>query len=199
MVLWVGLSVYPATAQLNKGAPLSMQRLAPGMTLSAKPGKATPDSLPNPTQVMYKSMMIPGWGQVVNKQVWKVPIIYGLLGGLVTYSVWLNTKYHDYRAAYYNSVYGDKSDFRFGPTPAYIPDNANQESLKYNRNYYRNRRDFIYITVGLAYGLNVLDAYVFAHLRSFTVSDDLSMKPSIHPAMMAGGTPGMKLKIQLGR
>jgi len=176
-----------------------MQRLAPEVALHAKPGKATPDSLPNPTQVMYKSMMIPGWGQVVNKQIWKVPIIYGLLGGLITYSVWVNTKYHDYRAAYYNSVYGDKGDLRFGPTPSYIPDNANEESLKHNRNFYRNRRDFVYITVGLAYGLNVLDAYVFAHLRSFTISDDLSMKPSVHPAMMAGGAPGMKLKIQLGR
>ena len=27
---------------------------------------------PEPKSVMFKSMMIPGWGQIVNKQTWKV-------------------------------------------------------------------------------------------------------------------------------
>src|SRR5690625_4951921 len=40
------------------------------------------DSLPSPNSVMYKSMIIPGWGQITNRQIWKVPIVYGLLGGL---------------------------------------------------------------------------------------------------------------------
>ena len=42
---------------------------------STKPQKKFPD----PHKVLFKSLMIPGWGQVINKQIYKVPIIYALL------------------------------------------------------------------------------------------------------------------------
>lgn len=141
--------------------------------------------------------MIPGWGQIVNKQAWKVPIIYGLLGGLTYYSIYLTRKYHDYRAAYYNLQYGQDGGYKFGPTPAYLSGNVSSRALQYNRNYFRNRRDFIYITIALAYGLNAIDAYVFAHLRSFNVSDDLSMRTTVKPAVVGGQTPGMAIRIDL--
>lgn len=144
---------------------------------------AAPD-YPNPKKVLRQSLIIPGWGQVTNKQVWKVPIVYGLLGGLTYYSIHLHKQYHDYRAAYYNSVYGPEGDFKFGETPSYIPENANEESLRQNRNFYRNRRDLVYVFIGLSYALNAIDAYVFAHLRSFDVSDDLSMKANLKPGLL---------------
>lgn len=153
---------------------------------------------PDPKSVLKQSLIVPGWGQVTNKQAWKVPIVYGLLGGLTYYSVYLHKKYHDYRAAYYNAEYGAEGGYRFGPTPSYIPENANKSALKSNRNFYRNRRDFVYISIGLAYALNVVDAYVFAHLRSFDVSDDLSMKPGIKLMPEKRGqlayTPAISLK-----
>ena len=138
---------------------------------------------PKPGAVLRKSMIIPGWGQITNKQAWKVPIIYGLLGGLAYYSVWLTQQYHDYRAAFYNVTNGVDSDFRFGQTPANIT-STNTTFLRAQRNSFRNRRDFIYVSIVLAYGLNLIDAYVYAHLRSFDVSDDLSMNVSIKPEFM---------------
>lgn len=152
---------------------------------------------PNPKSVMYKSLIIPGWGQVINKQIWKVPLIYGLLGGLAWYSVYLTKTYHDYRAAYYNLNPNTPEDNRFGPTPSYIPENASLEAIRTTRNSLRNRRDFIYITIGLAYGLNVIDAYVYAHMRSFDVSEDLSMRPTFKPAILAEGNPGVTLSLEL--
>ena len=137
---------------------------------------------PDPKMVLRRSLIIPGWGQVTNRQTWKVPLVYGLLGGLTYYSVYLTKQYHDYRAAFYNQ-YTDNTDLRFGPTPVYL-DGAGRESLKSNRNFLRNRRDFIYVTIGLAYILNAVDAYVFAHLRSFDVSDDLSMNTRLKPEMI---------------
>lgn len=154
--------------------------------------------LPDPKSVMFKSMTIPGWGQIVNRQWWKVPIVYGLLGGLAYYSVDLTKKYHDYRAAYYNlnpNIPGD--DLRFGPTPSYIPENANLQQLRNLRNTYRNRRDLVYVGIFLAYGLNVIDAYVFAHMRSFDVSKDLSVRTQIKPAVLAQATPGVTFSIDL--
>lgn len=155
------------------------------------------DSLPSPKSVMYKSMIIPGWGQITNRQIWKVPIVYGLLGGLTWFSIDMTKRYHDYRAAYYNLNDQTPDDMRFGPTPDYIPENANLERLKTIRNSYRNRRDMVYIGIGLAYGLNIIDAYVFAHMRSFDVSKDLSMRTRIEPSILAQSTPGFTLSIDL--
>lgn len=138
---------------------------------------------PKPKKVLKQSLFIPGWGQITNKQAWKIPIIYGTLGGLTYYSIHLHKNYNDYRAAYYNAERGADSDFKFGPTPSNIPENASLEALRQNRNFYRNRRDLVYVFIGLSYALNVIDAYVFAHLRSFDVSDDLSMKPSVQPSI----------------
>lgn len=154
--------------------------------------------LPDPMDVMYKSMMVPGWGQIVNKQAWKVPIVYGLLGGLGWYSAYLTQRYHDYRAAYYNlNPDNPADDLRFGATPSYIPDGTSPEQLRNVRNTYRNRRDLVYVGIFVAYGLNIVDAYVFAHMRSFDVSEDLSMRTKIQPTLTAEATPGISLSIDL--
>lgn len=153
---------------------------------------------PNPKAVVRKSLIIPGWGQVINKQAWKVPIVYGLIGGLSYYSVDLTKQYHDYRAAYYNS-FAVNTDMRFGATPNYLV-GQNVSLLKSNRDFLRNRRDFIYVTVFLSYVLNAVDAYVFAHLRPFDVSDDLSMnrtfKPTNITSPLLGDIPSVSLSIK---
>lgn len=106
------------------------------------------EKFPDPNSVLRKSLLIPGWGQITNKQIWKVPIVYGLIGGLAYYSVTLTKDYHDYRAAYYNS-FEENTDLKFGATPANLT-GLNQAALLSNRNFLRNRRDFIYVTVVLA-------------------------------------------------
>lgn len=140
---------------------------------------------PDPKKVLKQSLMIPGWGQITNGQWWKVPIVYGLLGGLTYYSIQLNSDYKDYRAAYYNLNPNTPDDMKFGPTPGYIPENSNLQALRQNRNFYRNRRDLVFVFIGLSYALNAIDAYVFAHLRSFDVSDDLSLKTDLEPVLIA--------------
>lgn len=163
--------------------------------------KIVPQIFPNPKAVMRKSMLVPGWGQITNKQVWKVPIVYGLIGGLTYYSISLTKDYHDFRAAYYN-LNSDNQDFKFGPTPAYL-ENINSASLLNQRDFLRNRRDFIYVSIALAYILNFVDAYVFAHLRPFDVSDDLSLNtnftPSTKSSIMGNEISIVSLKISLKR
>lgn len=151
---------------------------------------------PSPKSVMFKSMILPGWGQVINDQIWKVPIIYGLLGGLVYYNIYLTKKYHDYRAAYYNLNEESPDDFRFGSTPAYLA-SSNLGFLKAQRNQFRNQRDLSYAYIVLAYGLNIIDAYVFAHLKPFNVSKDLSLNASIGPTMVTETAPGFTLSIDV--
>lgn len=179
----------------------SYQRFVPQHTSLKQDTINSVNDYPNPKRVLHQSLMIPGWGQVTNKQIWKVPIVYGLIGGLTYYSIELHSNYKDYRAAYYNLNPETPDDFKFGPTPDYIAETADLNSLRTNRNYYRNRRDFIYITVVLAYALNAIDAYVFAHLRSFDVSDDLSMNADIQPGVLTSrvseSIPSISLTLKL--
>ncbi|MDR9414906.1 MAG: DUF5683 domain-containing protein [Gracilimonas sp.] len=141
---------------------------------------------PDPKLALRRSLLVPGWGQVTNEQIWKVPIVYGLIGGLVYYSIYTHSQYNDYRAAFYNLNPDSPNDNRFGPTPNYLANVTNPNSLRQNRNFYRNRRDLTFVFIGLAYALNAIDAYVFAHLRPFDVSDDLSLHTKITPGSIAG-------------
>lgn len=141
---------------------------------------ATSDTIPDPVKVMSRSAMAPGWGQAINQQYWKIPVVYGLLGGLTWYSMHMHDRYTDFRAAFYN-LGTDNDDERFGPTPGYIDPTMNPDRLREQRDFFRNRRDFTFVAIFLAYGLNVVDAYVFAHFRDFDVSDDLSANMRVKP------------------
>lgn len=154
---------------------------------------------PQPRQVMLKSLMVPGWGQTTNNQIWKVPIVYGMLGGLIWNSVRLTKRFHDFRAAAFNAqVEGtEMDDMRFGPTPDFLQGDFSVRFLTERRDELRNNRDLMYILTGVAYGLNVLDAYVTAHMKTFNVSDDLSANASFKPSLIEGSNPGFTLSISL--
>jgi hypothetical protein len=153
------------------------------------------DTVPEPRKVMLQSVIIPGRGQITNQQIWKVPIIYGLLASVAGYMVFANQRYQGYKAAYYNS-FEQNRDQRFGPTPAFIPEGQPAEIYRLNRNQFRNNRDLSGVVFVLVYGLNVADAYIFAQLRDFDVSDDLSAGFRIKHENIAGQMhPHLTLKI----
>lgn len=163
-----------------------------------KKSQVVPEGFPKPGRVALQSTMVPGWGQVTNKQWWKVPLVYGGLAGLVYYNINQANTYKDYRAAVYN-LNNPAGDQRFGPTPAYLQSSTNESFLRFTRNNARNQRDISYVYIGLFYGLNVLDAYIFAHLRPFDVGDDLSLAPSLHPSMQhINGQIAPSISFQLG-
>jgi hypothetical protein len=49
-------------------------------------------------------------------------------------------------------------------------------SLQFYRNSYRRDRDYSTLYFILTWGLNIVDATVFGHLKDFDVSEDLSLK-----------------------
>jgi hypothetical protein len=61
--------------------------------------------------------------------------------------------------------------------------NLSMGSLQNYRNQFRRDRDYAILFFLLAWGLQVADATVFAHLKQFNVSNDLSMKinPTFNP------------------
>lgn len=152
------------------------------------------DTVPEPRRVMLRSATIPGWGQLTNKQAWKIPIVYAALAGITYYSISLHDNYTDYRAAFYNT---HSDDQRFGPTPPGIDPDASPQFLRTQRDFYRNRRDFAFLGIFLAYGLNIADAYVFAQFRDFDVSDDLSGRIGFQPEWTPDQTPYVSLSFRL--
>lgn len=147
----------------------------------------------SPRTAALRSALIPGWGQVYNKKYWKVPIVYGALGttaGIFVYNVkW----YNRFRYAYRVLNTKDTANFvNVHPLlEAYIEYN-DQNALRATRDEFRRNIDLTVLVFLLFWGLNVVDASVDAHLKSFDVSPDLSLYLKQGYSDMAG-THGISL------
>lgn len=138
------------------------------------------------------SAVVPGLGQVYNKKYWKVPIVYG---GLLTAGYFLKQNrdaYRELRTAYIAKV---------DTNPATVSNiNLPASGLQSYMEFYRTRMEICYIALGMLYVLNIVDASVDAHLFTFDVSDNLSLKimPEINTAF-SSKTPftGLRLTLKL--
>lgn len=150
----------------------------------------------NPRIATRRSALIPGWGQAYNKEYWKIPIVYGILAiptGLYFYN---NSYYKKTKFAYearFKEAKGDPSDVPFIDEQL---KNLSITSLQSYRNSFRRDRDYSILWFLLAWGLQVADATVFAHLKQFDVSNDLSMEltPTFNQQTL---TPGLGLTLNL--
>ncbi len=135
---------------------------------------------PDPVKAVWLGAIIPGYGQIVNKSYWKLPIVYaGFLG--CAYAISLNsTRYQTYKKAYFDKI--DTND----NTNSYLnlPNGAklSEQILKSVYDQYRRYRDLsIFFTVGY-YAVTLIEAYVDAQLFDFDISSDISMH--IRPALL---------------
>jgi len=134
----------------------------------------------SPRKAAIRSAIVPGWGQAYNKRFWKIPIVYAALGTTAGVFVYNIQNYRDLRFAYQAKYKAslpagqrDSTDY-FKIKPKFI--NLDAEFLRYNRNEFRRNVDYTALAFILLWGLNVVDAIVDAHLRTFDVSPDLSLK-----------------------
>ncbi|MDD4968747.1 MAG: DUF5683 domain-containing protein [Paludibacter sp.] len=156
---------------------------------------------PDPFKVVWMATIIPGYGQILNKKYWKLPIVYGGFLGCAYAITWNSGRYQSYKTAFLDITrYQTDNSFKlivdknpdavsfnqirpkgstieqFGGITGYtaILKNAQDGSRRY--------RDLsIIATIGF-YALTIIDAYVDAQLYDFDISPDLSMK--IQPALM---------------
>lgn len=145
---------------------------------------------PNPVRVVWMGAIIPGFGQIMNKRYWKVPIVYAGFAGCA-YAINLNaTRYEKYKLAYRDiSDVNDQTNSFLNILPeGYTIDNypggksGLETNLKsYYEQYRRNRDLSIILSIGY-YAITLVEAYVDAQLFDFDISPDLSMH--IRPALM---------------
>ncbi len=136
-----------------------------------------------------RSAIIPGWGQAYNKEYWKIPLVYGALAIPTITFFYNNTWYKRTKTAY--DLLAKASDVNATPDDvANYENNVDEKlrgfslgSLQTFRNSFRKDRDYSVLWFVVVWGLNVVDATVFGHLKDFDVSDNLSMQinPSINP------------------
>jgi len=129
-----------------------------------------------------RSAILPGWGQAYNKEYWKIPLVYGALGTAAGIYAYNDKWYKKSRAAFI--IRTNKDTLRFPEIdPKLEP--LDTESLRFYRNEFRKNKDYSVLWFLIAWGVNVIDATVFGHLKDFNVSDDLSL--NIKPKFEAAG------------
>ena len=157
----------------------------------------------SPRKAAIRSAILPGLGQIYNKRYWKLPIVYGALGvsgGIFFYNL---KNYKDTRFAY-------KVKYNMRQPGATAADSAlfnrirnnlkplSEESLRFYRDQFRRDIDYSVLFFVLLWGLNVVDATVDAHLRTFDISPDLSFQFKPGYSEMAG-TNGLSLVLHIGK
>jgi hypothetical protein len=159
----------------------------------------TPDSTflgtHSPHKATFLSALVPGLGQIYNQKYWKVPIIYAGFGGLLYYANYNNYVYQKYKDAY-----NIKIRIKDGETGLVDPFPRYQEAnIQRQKEVWRRYRDLMYISIGILYVIQILDADVDAHLFDFDMSEDLSLhvEPAIAPVMpvVPGATPTTSLGV----
>ncbi len=154
----------------------------------------TKDTIPK--KVNYKqarkaaifSTILPGLGQGYNKKYWKIPIIYGGIAGLGYLALRNQANYAYYRKNLLALT--DEDPNTTNEIPNYDQSGLQSEKLRYKKN-----RDFSIIGVAGIYVLNIIDANVDGHLKTFDVGDDLSLQ--IKPVFVTnlGYAAGLKIKL----
>jgi len=161
---------------------------------------------PNPSKVVWMAAIIPGYGQILNKKYWKLPIVYGAFLGCAYAISWNSTQYNSYRNAYLdinkyntsdinykNAIDKDKSKVSFyqilpkGRTieADYRGYSEYEKTLNTAQSAFRRYRDLSIIAAIGCYALSIVDAYVDAQLYDFDISPDLSMR--FQPIMIKNG------------
>ncbi len=126
------------------------------------------------------SALLPGLGQAYNKKYLKIPLIYAGLGGFGYMFVTNNQQYNFYRK---NLIAENDEDPNTINTTRYSSDQLQVQKVSYRKN-----RDLAAIGIAVFYVLNIIDANVDAHLKTFDVSDDLSMNIRPWHSVYSNGT-----------
>ena len=146
----------------------------------------------SPSAALWKSAIIPGWGQVYNRQAWKVGIIYGG-AAVVTYLGIDNYRNaQKFKTEYINRNEGNTADL--------LPEYINYPDQNIYNLYQAYEKNFqLSIIAGVAiYALNLIDAYCYGHLFDFQINDDLSLRltPMVESYNVGMGfASGMKLQL----
>ncbi len=137
---------------------------------------------PDPAKVVWMGAVLPGYGQIMNRKYWKLPLVYGGFAGCAYAVIWNSAMYDKYRTAYRDIIDNDPSTNTFITA---LPKGYTVETfggmsyytstLKTVQDAYRRSRDLSILGSFGFYALTLVDAYVDAQLFDFDISPDLTL------------------------
>ena len=174
---------------------------------------------PDPLKNVWMGAIIPGYGQILNRKYWKLPIVYGGFLGCAYAITWNSGQYQSYKTAYFD-ILRYKTDKSYQAIVDKNPASASfyqiipkatvdanyggidgfTQVLNTAQNGFRRYRDLSIIVTIAYYALTIVDAYVDAQLYDFDISPNLSMH--VTPALMennygVNNTLGLQCSISL--
>lgn len=133
---------------------------------------------PKPKKAGLYSAIIPGLGQVYNRNYWKVPVIYLGIGVAAYY---YNKNYSDYQS--YRQEYIARISNSKAVNEKYK--NLDETQILQKQSDAKKYLDMTVLFSGIGYALQVIDAVTSAHLKNFDISRDISMRA--FPTVVPGG------------
>ncbi len=135
---------------------------------------------PNPKKAGLYAALIPGLGQIYNRQYWKIPIVYTGLTVAGYFIVKNSTDYTTLRKAYVGRISARINHTTATDDFVGIYDETQLKQLQDDQNRIMN---MTILFSSLAYAMQVLDAVTSAHLRNFDISRDISLhvRPTLTP------------------
>jgi hypothetical protein len=143
---------------------------------------------PSPKRAALYSALLPGLGQVYNRQYWKTGVVYAGMGVIAGFMV---SNVRQYR--YYHKVYIGRIDADPATTDTLVQ--YSNDDINTLRKGYRTYTEYTAIAGTLAYLLNILDAYVSAHLKTFDMSRDISFRAM--PMLNEQRQPALRVTLAL--
>jgi hypothetical protein len=138
-----------------------------------------------PSKAAFYSAVIPGLGQAYNGKYWKIPLVYGAIGGSVYAYIFNDREYDRLRTAFQIRLSGGTNDEFSNENGTPIITNAGLERAQ--KVTQRNKELSLLITAAI-YAIQIIDANVDGHLSQFNVDRDLSFKPYLDYNESASGT-----------
>lgn len=126
---------------------------------------------PIPKKSLILSLALPGAGQVYNGRYWKLPLVYGALGGMVYVIDFNQSRYKRLKTAL--ELKRQNLDHEFSGTGI-----DSERSLLALRDSYDKNRQLSYFGLFVVYALQAVEAFVDAHLLGFEINEDLSLQLS---------------------
>jgi Family of unknown function (DUF5683) len=163
---------------------------------------------PETLRATMLAVAFPGLGQIYNRKVWKIPLVYAGFGALI-YSVGFNSKnYNMYIKAYQDFTDNSPNTISYQHLIAADPSTYDPvkapNSYSYYKDamlrmvdYYKRYRDLSYIGIAGWYLVSILDANVDASLFNYDISPNLNITLLPMQMSLPGGFIGAGLSVDL--
>ncbi|MEM9858363.1 MAG: DUF5683 domain-containing protein [Bacteroidota bacterium] len=142
-----------------------------------------------PRKASLRAAVLPGLGQIYNRDYWKLPLVYGGFIALgLTVNFWAD-QYNGFRADLFNLLENNLTSSPEGRTEAQLRSLIDDT---------RRERDFFMVMTGVFYLLQIAEAHISAHLKEFKLNPDLRVKiePSFEQNQFENYRAGLALKFR---